>query len=594
MNPSTQPNQPLKILAILLIAAGILLMLPGLAPLSALHLLFDPLSADNRMEALDLPQVAIARAGVAGIGFLLLLAGAAVLAQPARAAAAIQWGRKHIRELGQDNRRLLADLVDALPKGWEIALLGLVIAAGMFTRLALLPAPMQYDEAVTFNDFASRTLWAALSDYSLPNNHVFHTLLVHISYRLFGDAPWIVRLPAFLAGILCIPAAYLLGKSHYNRTVGWLAAALAAWWPQMVFYSANARGYSLLGLFSLLIFTLAGIALKRRSPAAWAWIALLSAFGLFTVPVMAYSIGVLYTWLLFSLLVKEPLPAYKPGRFFAWMVTSGAAALGLAGIFYLPVLFASGPDALLGNKFVQSFTWSEFVDRLPFFLNDIWTRFTQAMPLAAILLIGLGLVLSLALHSQITRHKIPVLASALVFFAVAMPLQRPEMLSKLFFFSLPLLAVWAAAGWVAVVQRFFKQNLESPLLAALTLIVAAACVVQAQPNLPYLTDGATGAHEQIAGWLKDRMQPDDVALVDFPLDAQVLYYARRAGLPLEAFREVEEREYHRAFVLVNPYEDQSLESVAAHHPLSRPLDISTAHEEIEINNTHIYSVDPIR
>src|SRR5450631_3222237 len=45
-------------------------------------------------------------------------------------------------------------------------------------RIAHLRQPMRYDEAWTFVHYASQPLSVALSDYSFPNNHVFHSLLV--------------------------------------------------------------------------------------------------------------------------------------------------------------------------------------------------------------------------------------------------------------------------------------------------------------------------------------------------------------------------------------------------------------------------------
>jgi hypothetical protein len=66
--------------------------------------------------------------------------------------------------------------------------------------------PFKHDEAYTVTVFANQPLWGALSDYHLPNNHLFHTLLVHLTYSLFGYSQWAVRLPALLAGIAQHPS----------------------------------------------------------------------------------------------------------------------------------------------------------------------------------------------------------------------------------------------------------------------------------------------------------------------------------------------------------------------------------------------------
>jgi len=75
----------------------------------------------------------------------------------------------------------------------SIALL-IIAAIGAVLRLALLDQPMRYDEAYTFIVYASQPLGQALVTYSAPNNHLFHTLLVHLT--TFGGtyySEWLIR-----------------------------------------------------------------------------------------------------------------------------------------------------------------------------------------------------------------------------------------------------------------------------------------------------------------------------------------------------------------------------------------------------------------
>jgi hypothetical protein len=69
----------------------------------------------------------------------------------------------------------------------------LTIAVGV--RLTYLFEPIRYDEAFTYLTYARHPLWDAISNYSYPNNHLFHTALVHICVRLFGGSEWVLRLP---------------------------------------------------------------------------------------------------------------------------------------------------------------------------------------------------------------------------------------------------------------------------------------------------------------------------------------------------------------------------------------------------------------
>ena len=454
---------------------------------------------------------------------------------------------------------------------------------------------MQFDESVTFVDYASHPFWQALSDYSFPNNHVFHTLLVNLVTHWLGDTPWAVRLPAFLAGLLILPAVYLLGRSLYNRRVGWLAAALAAGWPVLVEYSANARGYTLVALFTLLIFLLGRYLLHRRNLAAWGWMAFFAALGLFTVPVMVYPIGILFTWLLLSTLWKESAILYRPWQMAGALAGSGFLTLGIAGFFYLPAIIVSGLHALIANEFVRTFQVTDFIAHLPHWGKDIWVKYTLYLPVPTIVFILLGLLLSLVFHRRISRQRVHTLIAALLFLGIILPIQRPEMLSKVFVFIVPLLALWCSAGWVGLVDWFMARRrawAADVLSAVLACLLLCSGVVLAMPNLPYLY-GVKGEPEEVVDWLKTHLQPNDVVVVYYPIDEPVFYYARRSGLNLDQFRFIAERDYQRALILVDSGNHQTLQSVVDGNPLVKhPPDLAKARPIAQIEDITVYEAHP--
>ncbi len=77
-------------------------------------------------------------------------------------------------------------------------------------------------------------------------------LILHFARLIFGDSEWALRLPSAVAGWLCIPAIYLLGKKLYSEREGIMAALLVSvlWAP--VYFSQEARPLSLLILLSIL------------------------------------------------------------------------------------------------------------------------------------------------------------------------------------------------------------------------------------------------------------------------------------------------------------------------------------------------------
>ncbi len=70
--------------------------------------------------------------------------------------------------------------------------------------------------------------------------------------RGLGGSEWVVRLPFAIAGTLCIPAIYLLGRELARSLVGLVAALLFALSAFGVFYSQDAHPYSPLLLFTTL------------------------------------------------------------------------------------------------------------------------------------------------------------------------------------------------------------------------------------------------------------------------------------------------------------------------------------------------------
>ncbi|MBW8770208.1 MAG: hypothetical protein JF589_10660, partial [Gemmatimonadetes bacterium] len=65
---------------------------------------------------------------------------------------------------------------EAAPVERVVAVLLGVVALAI--RLAHVRQTMRHDEAYTYLHYARAPLSVALSDYTYPNNHLFHTLLV--------------------------------------------------------------------------------------------------------------------------------------------------------------------------------------------------------------------------------------------------------------------------------------------------------------------------------------------------------------------------------------------------------------------------------
>jgi len=95
----------------------------------------------------------------------------------------------------------------------------------------------------------------------------FYFLLAKVSSWVIGQTPTGVRFPSFVAGVLLVPAFYWAGVLMLGRRAALWATAIAALSPFLVYFSANARAYSVM----LLCLVLAAIFLWRATSEGSRW-----------------------------------------------------------------------------------------------------------------------------------------------------------------------------------------------------------------------------------------------------------------------------------------------------------------------------------
>jgi uncharacterized membrane protein len=90
--------------------------------------------------------------------------------------------------------------------------------------------------------------------------------------RVFGSGPLSVRMPSILIGVVTVPVVFFAARDIYGRRTAWVAAIFATVAPQMVWYSQEARMYS---LFMLLVVLAVWAQVRALRSGSWrAWIAL--------------------------------------------------------------------------------------------------------------------------------------------------------------------------------------------------------------------------------------------------------------------------------------------------------------------------------
>jgi uncharacterized membrane protein len=248
-----------------------------------------------------------------------------------------------------------------------LAVLGLVVGAGAALRLLGLNAQSLWNDELSswarssFSNLGDVISLGAAPDVHPPGYYV----ILFFSQHIWGETELALRLPSALAGVLCIPLIYQLGRRLYSRPAGLYAATLLAclWAP--LYYSQEARAYSLLLLGTLLS---AGVlldwleALTVRSPRTLVLGVTYVAVAVFTIYLHYY--GLLLIWLqgVFAFLWARRHWRYSLAVATVWGI------VGLAYLPWLPVMATQFTDPR--EAWIPRPTAFALIAYLRFFFND--------------------------------------------------------------------------------------------------------------------------------------------------------------------------------------------------------------------------------
>lgn len=354
----------------------------------------------------------------------------------------------------------------------------LALAIGTGLRIYFLSQPPNYDESFSFYYYALRPLKDGLSDYTYPNNHLFHTFLSHVAYLFGGSNIIILRMPAFIAGILLPAAIYALARLLSGKQVALMAAALSAASGYLIEYSTNARGYSIIGLFFILLLITVHFIKhgnENRRLRLWILFIILSSLGIHTVPTMIYPLIIVFAWLGRDFFTAPG--TFVKSKLFKKILASAFFIFALSFILYLPVLLRFGMNAVMGNKFVKSQPFQEVISGLPETLRGIWSGWGHnwIWPLGALVFSGF-LIFYIFIFYEIfyKKNKVARLRDS-YFLAFSAPpllvlflfLQRVVPPPRVFIFALGLFLIFSAGGLDYFLKLIFGRYNVNHRMAAL-------------------------------------------------------------------------------------------------------------------------------
>jgi mannosyltransferase len=208
----------------------------------------------------------------------------------------------------------------------------LLLAAGAALRLSTLGLQsLWYDEAFTavhvFNgSFGHMLAQLPHTENTPPLWYVLEWAIIQV----LGHGAVALRLLSALAGVALIGVMWAIGQELYGRRVAIIAAALAAASPLFVWYSQEARAYSLYTLMAALAF-LAFLRAERRPSAGR-----VGAFALASV------LALLTHYFAVFLVVPMALYLVRSRARLATRAPWALVAIGLCGAALMPLALAQG------------------------------------------------------------------------------------------------------------------------------------------------------------------------------------------------------------------------------------------------------------
>lgn len=387
------------------------------------------------------------------------------------------------------------------PRVSLMALAALTLLAAALRLPWLQVDSLWFDEAAIWwiVDRPFPAMWtAALSDNYPP----LYTLIVWAMVQDFGTGEWVLRLPAALFGVALVPMVYLLGTRAGGRMAGLIAALLIALSAFHVWYSLEARMYSLLALASC---AYAWAALRDRDQPSRNTALLLVGIGL-------------------ALLLSHPYGAlnwFAVSAVAIWQTTSRGRLLRL--LVVMLALFLPFAVALVSHAMEITVMGFWIPSPTPDFLLQQLLALTSGF-LPGLVLCAIAAVVpsrfaprSSALPTLLALTLLPAILGYL-----ASLLTRPILIDRYLIGTLPALVVLAAIGLTRwPVSRWAK----AATVAVVTIAGGFSLVLAAPQSRPDWRAAAT----HVAA----RVQPDDCIAVHPAYDTYTWRYYDRDPACLE-------------------------------------------------------------
>ena len=177
---------------------------------------------------------------VAGVWILKL----ALVALAAAGLTLRRWSMQHVAPPDRNTLRR----IDAT----TFAVLAAVLVLALGLRVYRLDSELWLDEIQLLIRYAPLDFRQLLSTYDSQNHQPLYSMLARLAYLAGGGSDWSVRVPAVLAGVASLGAIWWFARRVTSTREAMLGALILAVSYHHVWFSQNARGYTLMMFLTVL------------------------------------------------------------------------------------------------------------------------------------------------------------------------------------------------------------------------------------------------------------------------------------------------------------------------------------------------------
>lgn len=384
------------------------------------------------------------------------------------------------------------------------AILAITILAVALRLYGLADESLRLDEGFIYARITG-TYSAALTHWDMQWQGALFALVEKAWCDVFGHSEYSLRFLPALFGILAVPALYFLGRTLFSSAAGLVAALLLAVNPCAIYFSQDARPYSLFLLLTIVSTDFAIRALRDKFNTWRVPFTLSAILGLYTHP---YGVFLLPFYASLPFLVSEdPIPVAVKRRYFkmfAWVVAA-----------YVPMVIVFARTMV--GKMQGRLHDADFIPRATLsLLADTFSKYFMSVPGAIIVGLIVVPVLLLGLYRRKTPASLRIpLALAVCFLLI--PWLVSQILTPIYFFRYTIPALAA----LLLVLGWGLATLPVPLRIFLILILS---VVSTDALADYYTKVDKDPWRQTVELLRPRRQPGDLLIVNPPWAVRSLKY----------------------------------------------------------------------